>query len=95
MDKKYKGWPPTDCIEMNKREHMAEDFYNRVISPNETTFYCSDKDCFYDVYFGDTDEVKERIFLNYDYVVKEEELFIPLWKLLDRLYKTKTNLLKG
>jgi hypothetical protein len=47
------------------------------------------------VYFGDTDEVKERIFLNYDYVVKEEELFIPLWKLLDRLYKTKTNLLKG
>lgn len=95
MDKKYKGWPSTDCTEMDKRRHIAEDFYNRIMSPNELTFYCSDKDCFYDVYFGDIEEVKERILHNYGYVVREEEFFIPLWKLLDRLYKPKTHLLKG
>ena len=92
-DKKYEGWTFGDSTEMDKREHIAEDFYNRILRPNEWTFYCADEACFYALYCGDFEEAQKRIYHHYGYLVKEEELLMPFWKLLDRLYAPKTNLL--
>ena len=97
-----------DITEMDKRKNIAQDFYNRILEPEDRCAYCVDIDCFYDLIAYHADDkcsydisidekkIQERILHHYGQVVTEYDLTkVPFWKLLDRLYKPKTNLLKG
>jgi hypothetical protein len=94
-DNKYEGWTIGDSTEMDKREHMAEDFYNRILESGERPFFCSDDASFYAIFFGDPKEGKEKILEHYGRTLNDYELSMPFWKLLDLLYTPKPSLPKS
>jgi hypothetical protein len=79
-------WNIADSDKMSKRVEIANDFYNRVLDPEEHPMFCSDDACFYDLFFGDPKEAKEILKREYGKNFTDTELTMPFWKFLDLLY---------
>ena len=79
-------WTIADSTEMDKRKTIANDFYNKILDPEEHPIYFSDEASFYALYFGDLNEAKDLILKYYGFRATDKEFSMPLWQFLDILY---------
>lgn len=73
-------------VEMEKRQKIAKDFYDRVLDLDEHPLIVTDEASFYDIYMGDDPEAIDIIYKEYGVTLSRENFQMPFWKMLDLLY---------
>lgn len=82
MNAKYR---PTENQKVKKREANLQKFYERILDQEEIPCIVTDRATIFDISTLDDAELLTRIKINYGITLAQNDLSLPLWKLIDIL----------
>ncbi len=72
-------------VKIDSRKKLAEEFYIKILDPEEVPYLVTDDASLYDIYAGDENELIEKIKKEYGIILTKKHFRIAFWQLLDFL----------
>ena len=72
---------------LKEREQQFTEFLERMFDEEDRPYFVADEACLYDIYSGDDTELSERCVNWYGRKLKANDFRLPVWQLLDSLYR--------
>lgn len=82
MDKRFEI---ASCSKMEEREKLSENFYQKILDPEEIPFLVTDEANLADIFLGEENELIKKVQKEYGVKITADHFRIPFWKLLDLL----------